>query len=55
MKTFEFKELNAQELENLNGGIVFLVAIPLATVFTAGFTAGIAIGVVVLDNLLSKK
>ena len=55
MKNFELKELNAQELENLNGGIVFLAAIPLTKVFIAGFTTGAAIGGIVLDNLLSKK
>ena len=55
MKTTGFMELNAQELEEVNGGVAFLLAIPLAKVFAAGFAVGVTAGAIVLDRILQDK
>lgn len=52
MNSFGVQELNAEEMVNVEGGLLFLAAIPLAKVFAAGFVAGVAIGSVVLAKIL---
>jgi hypothetical protein len=49
------KELEKSELIEVEGGLLFLAAIPLAKVFIWGVATGLAIGVVVLDHILDKQ
>ena len=45
------KEINEIELWEVHGGLLFLVAIPLAKVFCWVVVAGLAIGGIVLDHI----
>ncbi len=49
------KELNESELREVDGGLLFLAAIPLAKMFCWGVVAGLAIGGIVLDHILDEK
>ena len=51
----QVQELNAKELQRLEGGLIWFAAIPLVKVAAAGFTAGVAIGGIVLNKILSDK
>jgi hypothetical protein len=49
------KELEKSELIEIDGGLLFLAAIPLVKVFVWGVATGITIGLVVLDHILDEK
>ncbi len=49
------KELEKNELMGVDGGLLFLAAIPLAKIFIAGVGVGLAIGGIVLDHILDDK
>ena len=48
-------ELSAQEVQETEGGLVFLAAIPLAKAFAWGVGIGVATGLVVLDHILDEQ
>jgi len=60
METLELEKmglcvLSYEETNHLNGGLLFLAAIPLAKVFMWGVGVGIVAGAIVLDHILDKK